>query len=229
MASSVQVADLASDIAFRLNLPTFGAGEFITEPQALRLIQQALGRLSGLLTRAYGDGLFTLERTLTTVPDFDLLSLPAGFGTLVSVHWVPANGDPVALARSDLGDLGWDGKAWTTAELPTYRIEGYTLRLFPAPSAAYKLVVRYTGGLTIDSLTDDFIGEPEWADFVVADVCAKIRQREQKPADEFLTERTISEQRILDQAAQRDRGGVSQVRDTYGALSSRTARSWWLR
>ncbi len=226
MAQTISISDLATDVAFRLNTPAFAAGEFVSDTQILRLLQQSLGRLSGILARCYGDGILTSAQTLTTVPGLDLVSLPQSFTTLQSLH-LRIDGVSHELSRSDLGDRGGIATTWTADALPTYRIEGYALRVYPTPDAAYTLIATFTDVLAITALTDTIQGEPAWADYVVADVCARIRQREQKDAGEFVAERTLVETAIRDESVSRDRGGVVQVRDTYGALNAQPKRRQW--
>jgi hypothetical protein len=219
MSVAISVAEVFADVAFRLHLPAFASGEFVSDTEALRLFRGSLGRLSGLLTRLYGDDLFAETATVQTQAGFDSVSLPQDFHTLRSVHWV-YNNEAHELSRARPSDVDSGSGGWSTHCMPQYALEAYTLRLYPTPQDAYVLRIGYTTTLTVANASATLYGNVGWQEWLTNDMCERIRMREQKPFAEFTQARMEAEMEIRDQATQRDRFAVMQARDTRGELSS---------
>jgi hypothetical protein len=181
-----------------------------------------VSRLSAMLTRLFGDSYFTETATLTTQAGLDLLSLPNNFAQLHSIHWMDG-AQAYELWRADVHDYEQTPRAWSTHEPPTYRIESSVIRLVPAPMAAHLVRISYTTGLFITSLTDSFPGQIGWDEWLILDVCEMIRDREDKDATRFTARKMEIERQIKDQATQRDRYSVTQVRDVRGELDQGSA------
>lgn len=236
MPVTVSAESVLEQVAFRLHLPPFASGEFVTPGQALSLLNASAQRLSGLMTRLYGDAFFASSVTLSTQADIDILSLPSDFHTLTSVHWIysDTNDDVIELERANPQDFGTTPVAWTTHGLPKYRLEGAGVLVFvPVPNAVYDVRIGYTSvGVQFEDASDSFQGLPGWDEWLICDMCQRIREREQKPADEFIRDRLELEAHMKEQASQRDRFGGVQVRDATGALNcrgrslSRYTRGW---
>lgn len=228
MAYSFNVqTDVLDQVRFRLHLPAYSASSFVTTSDALALAKSAGRRLSGILTRLYGDGFFTETATLTTVPDFDLVSLPENFATLRSLHWFDGtNSLELGLARA--GDFDPTSQSWgqlselgLTSLRPTFALEANVIRLYPTPAEAYELRLSYTSGIFIASASDDVQGQIGWDEWMVLDICQRIREREQKDASEFIRDRMELEEQIKEQASQRARYQTHQVVDRRVARNTR--------
>lgn len=236
MPVTINAQDVLDQVAFRLHLPAFASGEFVDATQALALLNSSAQRLSGLMTRLYGDQYFASSVTLSTQADIDILSLPSDFHTLTSVHWIysDTNDDVIELQRADPQEFGVTSTAWTTHCLPRYRLEGAGVLVFvPVPNAMYDVRIGYTSvGVQFEDASDSFQGLMGWQEWLVTDMCQRIREREQKSADEFVRDRLELEAHMKEQASQRDRLGGVQVRDATGALTcrgralSRYTRGW---
>ncbi len=235
MAIAINIqSDVIYAVVFRLQLPTPAAGQFVTDADMLLLAKSSVSRLSALLIRLFSDDYFLLTSTLTTQAGIDIVSLPANFATLRSVWWVSADNKSHPLTRADISDydptaVAWESGSdlyWTGARLPRYRIEANVLVLTPIPNAVYNLRVSYTTGLFITALSDTIFGQIGWAEWLICDICQRIREREQKPADEFIRDRMEAEVNIQSQAANRDRFSACQVRDTRGSGNSSLGGRW---
>lgn len=208
--------DVVDQVVFRLHIPTPASGEFITSTAMLSLVKSAVNRLSGLLTRSFGDGYFAEDMTFQTQEGVDVISLPPNFETLRSLHLVHEN-KAYELERADPEDYSIETRNWTQC-LPKYTVEANVIRLTPPPAGEYTLRIGYSSALTVSALSDTIYGQLSWAEWLIADICCKIRQREQRPFDEFMQDKMLIEDQIKSQAAQRDRSGSVQVRDARGAL-----------
>lgn len=225
MSIPIRVADILSEVQFQLHLPAFNSGEFVTQDDAVRLLQSSARRLSGLLTRLYGDAFFAETATLTTVPNFDLVSLPDNFATLRSVHWMRDGLSDVLLERSYIKDYDDTPRAWINWSCPKYRLESNVLVLQPIPSDTYTLRVNYTTGIFIpDSIFGDggtsfeFEGQIFWQEWMVADLCYAITKREQKDPTNFLNDLMRYESQMREHVSNRDRYNTYQVVDVRNEL-----------
>ncbi len=246
MSIQIRVGDILDEVLFQLHLPDFGASEFVTNTSAVRLLKSSGRRLSGLLTRLYGDAFFAETATLTTVPDFDLVSLPDNLATVRTLHWIKDENTAVELTRANMHTYlekpqSWGSNVdswWTCQSAPTYRIESNVIVLVPKPTEAYTLRLNYTTGIFIPDLSleeggmdYEFEGQIGWAEWMVADICYAITKREQKDPTNFLNDLTMYEQQMKDHIANRDRFSTYQVRDARGAsldpLRRRYYRGGW--
>jgi hypothetical protein len=118
-------------------------------------------------------------------------------------------------------------KAWGNTYMPQYRLEGNTIRFAPPPSAVYTLRITYSTGLAISSLTDSVLALPGCDEWLVLDVCELIREREDKDASNFSARKMQIEADLKSQAMQRDRHGVTTVRDVRGEICDDDDRLFW--
>lgn len=226
MDVQINIADVVADVQFRLHVPTIGTTSFVTSAQMLQLLKRSVGRLSALLTRSFSDGYWARTATLTTQAGVDVVSLPPGFQTLTSLHWVDGN-DALLLARAHDVDYtphaeSWAGSypwLWDVGRASRYVLEGSAIRLIPPPAGAYTLRCAYQAGLSISSLDDVISAQDDsWADWLALDACIIIRSREDKDASNFILLKQEIEQNLRDQAQQRDRLATYQIRDVRDEL-----------
>lgn len=221
MPQTTQVQSLLDEAAFRLNLPAFGVGEFVTMADALRVLKGSCGRLAAFLSGAFASELFVRTDTLPVPADLGYVSLPEDFESLRTVHLLlndtryelraghPA-GEATATGASE--DPSTSG-AWTATDLPSYWLEDMVLRFSRAPSSEMSIEVSYVGGLTFDDEDSFLVLGAGWDEFLINDLCEKVRVREQKDASEFVRMRAEAAQLILKSAAKRDRFAPMTVRD----------------
>lgn len=232
MAISIAIADVLTQVQFRLHLPAVGSGTFVTSGSALALAKSSVSRLGAMLNRSFGDNYFAQTATLSTQAGVDLVSLPASFKDLLSLHWV--DGDRAELLeRAEITEYDPLPRAWSRASgAPRYRLEGNVVVLTPPPSEVYTLRCAYTTGLSITSLADTIQANAGCDEWLVLDICEMIRDREDKDASRFTVRKMQIEADLRSQAVRRDRSGVSQVRDVQGIddesrLSDRRLFGWY--
>ena len=106
---------------------------------------------------------------------------------------------------------------WATTKDPTdivYCIFGDTLRFAPTPTAVCTCEIWYVPpfvGFANDSATFDAVNG--WDDYIVADVCIKGGEKEERDVSEFAQEKAEILQRIAKLRENRDRHQVYKVRD----------------
>lgn len=214
MGRSVALSTIREDIRQRCDLPTFSATTYVTTAAVNRMINTSLQGLYSLLMQAWGEGYFTTSTTLTTSAGAGTTSLPTDFLKLINLLWVRGTDDVVTISEAQHDErllTQWSARTWTA---PKYRLRHSTLQWVPPPSAVYNLVIEYVYAAPDLSADDDpFDAGPGWDEWVVLDVCRKIRQREEKDATEFQAERERVEANILVLSPQRSETSNRVIRD----------------
>ena len=230
---TVAVQDLLDECAFRLHVPAFGTGEFVTLEDALRVLRGACGRLSTLLGSVFGSELFVRDSAATVQAELDAASLPQDFSSLRTIH-LSLNGTRYELQRehpageatsTGAAEVNTDPRAWTGYDLPRYWLEDQTIRFSFPPTEEMSLYLTYVGdGLTFVDEDSTLVLGAGWDEWLVNDVCEKVSVREQKDASEFVRMRSETTQLIMKAATKRDRSAPVVVRD----VRPRAARGvWW--
>lgn len=217
MSISISIADVLTRAAFRTHLPTFGPGQFVTSPDALMIAQDAVSRLGSMLLLSFGDAYFAQTATLQTQAGLDLVSLPAGFSTLRTLHFIDGT-HATLLKRAFDQEYHVTPRPWNWRSEPRYRIEGNVLVFTPIPDAVYTLRCAYTTGLSIASATDTIQGQPGWSEWLVLDCIEQILDRSDKDATRYTARKADVERKLKEEAKNRDRGGVMSPRDVTGQL-----------
>lgn len=219
MSIAISPQAILDKVAFRMHLPDFASGEFVTDAQALTLLQDACERLSGLLLEVFGAPHFSKQFTVATQAGVDVVSLPSGLARIEAVWWLAPRGsdtieirmEPAYTVDSDLTPRAWDRnlnlyrEPWY-GQPPSYRVEGNALVLRPVPSEVYSLRVDYQDTPTIAALSDTIYGQAGWAEWMVLDVCEQISDREDKDPTRWTLRKQKIEADLRDQASNRDRG-----------------------
>jgi hypothetical protein len=235
MAVLVTGDQVIEDIRQRLGLPAYTSSTPVTLTGIQGMVTDSAVSLTGIL-HAIGDDYLTAVSNLTTVPNSSLIVLtgtPYKFLTLKRLHWVAGTDNKnVELRRANAyemeGSTGNPAVAWDEATDIRYRYMGDSLYVWPTPSQSYTLTVYYGRPLTFEfgnpyGYTETY---PFWKDWVVNDVCHKIRLMEEKypAASQYLQQREVAEKYIRE-SAPRDQFGVVQVRDVWSEPDP-CARRW---
>lgn len=228
MSVSVTVAELISDVETRCALPVCTASTNVTAAAILRMVKQSAERLTAKFTRKFGDNYFATEGTITTTGNQSFSTLPANFQTLLKAYWVTGGkGVPLEMAEVDdwtpanLEPQAWPSNTGLDGLLSTpvkYRLQGNRIVFYPCPNAGYIVSLTYTSCLSVISTASQLDVQVGWDEWIVLDVCIRVRQRQQKAAADFVSERALIEGDILGGTSPRDRNASYQVRD------ERTAR-----
>jgi hypothetical protein len=199
------------------------------------MVNVSVQALSAMLMEAYGDDYFTLATPLTTSAGDENTSLPADFLKLKKLYWQRGADDFPEIKRGQLDDLR-DGKItardWNSY-FPRFRIARQKLLWMPPPVAVYTVRLYYVyapADLSADG--DTFDAGPGWEEWVVCDVCRKIREREEADPSEFIAMRNDAEMRVRSQAPDRYEGDGLAVRDVMKGqfgYGSQALRDWLTR
>lgn len=243
MAITIQPSDILSQVAFRLHLPDFAAGEFVSQTQALLLLQNASERLTSMLLAAFGTDYFAQQFTVSTQAGVDTVSLPTDCATVNGVYWLYTSGtatSAIRLEHAPLLDEDLTSRAWDTPSgwfyssrgplnAPSYRIEGNVLVLRPVPSAVYQMRIDYQNTPSLAALSDVIYGQAGWKEWLILDVCSQIADREDKDISRWESKKAQVEDELKAAAENRDRNASYQARDVRNALSSRDQwrRRWY--
>lgn len=123
----------------------------------------------------------------------------------------------------DLQRVGLDGlnrnadaKAWTYTSPPCYRLMGGNTLWLDRPSDADAgFLIWYVADL-LDVATGGSVNlQPCWLEWIIYDVCTKLRYRDKEDAGEFVAERQNLEQLIREQNHARDEYGPPTIRRVY--------------
>ena len=223
MSLSVAVSTIQERARNRLTLPAFTTSTPVTTAMALDFVQASAQMLSGMIGRAYPDGYFAANATLTTQVGLSYVSLPADFTYLTKATWLVSSTRWVEIEPAGAGDVmpsGLTSQAWVEGDPPKMRLRGNTIELYPTPSAVYSIAVNYTTALLPTSAASVMALQAGWDEWMVLDFSIKCRQAEQKPADDFIAQQAKVESFILSNAKMRDKR-PQRMRDARSESSMR--------
>jgi len=231
MATTFAVSDLLSDIAARANVPPFTTSTHVTSTRVTYWISQSVRAASALMRQWFPDDRELLQTaTLATVPDFELVSLPADCGEVHSVIWQRDTNDFVLLESSqgdDIADRLNAGETWESAYVePRWRLEGQTIAIYPTCSTSETITVYYTTHLVAGST---FAAKVDFDEWVTLDVLVKVYTAKDKPQKvaETLQNKKLLEDDLLSKARQRDPYRTNTIRDVRYARAIRDHRRRW--
>lgn len=230
MGTSVLVSDVIQESMVRLALPTtLSTTTFPKAAEALALVKFSARRLSGIIRRLDSD-YFLATTALATTANQQHVALPSNFSDLRQLSWMRSATDRVPLEKASVDEMNAaseTGEAWSSA--PRYRLQAENILFFPKPSAVYNLSIYYDGGIYVTATSDSISCQPGWDEWMVLDVCARVRMMEEASATDFLSERDKVERDIVAQATARDRFRVHEVRDLYEGGEGIDSRSLFVR
>lgn len=226
VATTFQVSEILADVARLANVPPFSGTTNVTTSQATYWLVQSARSLSALLRQKLGEDLDLLQSaTLTTVPDFNLVSLPSDCGEVHSVLWMKDTTDYRLLQRTQAEDLEMGDtpdQAWECA--PKFRLEGNTIALYPSSTAAENLMVFYTTHTNLSGETD-FQGRLDFDRWVTLDVVCKVLAAKSRDNSIFLQDKMLLEKEMFSQARKREPNRTNTIRDVRGAAYQHWVRT----
>lgn len=218
MSRTVTFAVLKEAIRTRADLPAFSASTWVTTTQINALTNESLQGYYALLWTLFGDEYYSTSSTITA--SSATTSVPTRCIKILNLWWLRGTDDVVRINRGNADDLllaNYASKAWTDYA-PRYRLQGTgTILWLPTPSTSYNVRcdhVALPADLSADG--DTLFSGAGWEQWVVADVCLKLAQREEKDPSVFMAERAEWEARIRAQAPDRIEGEPLQLRDVSG-------------
>ena len=222
MGRQVTLNTLKETVRQRLDLPTFSTSTFVSTATVEAMLNASLQTYYGLCQELDAADWYTYQQNISTVPnqgyvdvaDKATLGLSVDFVNLRALYWVRNNDAlPVQLDRAEQDSWGMfsmPARAWDGYK-PRYALMRQRIYFFPVPAATYALSLWYTGApADLVAGTDTFEGGPGWEEYVVADVCAKIRDKEDD-AHSWLQKREAVVERMKSQL-ERDRAQPASIR-----------------
>lgn len=227
MSIQVTVSDLQERVRIDCGLPAYTSSTNITSTYVLDFIRRSAQKLAGLIQQSgAGEHYLTLNTDLATVANIPVVSLPTNTIDVVRLAMLFDGDREMQLHVAPLGDWDPDNHYWGTDTVPSYRVIGNTITLFPTPTGVRTIRCYYTVGFTVSSTSDTLALRPNWDEYIVANTCVLVRNRQKEDATEFLRSLAMCEAAITSQL-KRDRAGIRQVRDVREPVFGR--RSWWFR
>jgi hypothetical protein len=229
VGTAVLVSEIIEEARVRLGLPTVSSSSFFGTANSLNLAKFSARRLSGIIRRLDSD-YFLTTGSLSTTAGQNAVALPTNFSDLRQLSWMRGTNErvPLDMAGPDDWDAtSEDAKAWDSA--PRYRIQGGNVLLYPKPNAIYTLSIYYDTGIYVTATSDSISCQPGWDEWMVLDICVRVRQMEEVSAADFLAERNKVEADIVSQALTRDRFRTHQVRDLWEGGETIDSRSLYVR
>jgi hypothetical protein len=190
-----------------------------------------LQTLYAILQSVYGEEYFSKRGTLTA--SSATTNLPSDFLKVLRLFYIRGTDDIVEINRGGIDDLVTaerSSQAWSSVT-PKYKLEGATIRWLPTPSASCSVAIHYVyAPADLSGGSDTFDAGPGWEDFVVADVCRRIAEREDKDPSEWLAMRQIAEDRIKAQAPRHETEALQLRDEYYGDMARQGDRQYrdWL-
>lgn len=213
MSILVQVSELQERARVLTDIPAFTADTHVTTAMILDFVKQSAQKLAGLIQEAgASEQYLTLSTTLSTTANVATVSLPANSMDVIRVALVIDGTREAQLNAAPLDYWAPDNSFWSELYLPLYRAIGNTLTFYPTPQQVYDVRVYYTVGFTVTATSDYLALRNNWDEFIVNDVCVRIRNRQNKAAQEFMQERAVAEDAIRRQL-RRDLASPRTVRD----------------
>jgi len=211
-----------------------GSEAFISDADCNTLINGALKEFYDLLVAARGHEFYETEDTsVTTANGTATYSLPADFYQLLSVdlRWAADRLEPVGALASVADRYRYvsSGVSWGESAPKAFRQRGALIELFPTPTSAVTVVLRYVPvcpELTADSgANGSFDGVNGWERLIALRVACEMRTIAGQPASWLNGMYERERERVEELASQRAASHPATIRDVNPEGSSLDA--WW--
>lgn len=213
MAILVPVSTLHERTRVDCDLPTYTTNSNVTLAMILDYTQRAAQKLAALIQQHGSDEKYlTLSTTLATTPSVSTVTLPSNALDVERVSMIIDTDRETLMYPAPLEDWRPGTTLFDPEQVPSYRVIGNTLTLFPTPTTARNLRVYYSVGFTVSSTSDILALRPNWDEFIVQYQNMLVCLRQGKDATRFQQFFADAGLAIMNQL-KRDRAGPRQVRD----------------
>lgn len=214
MSTTFSISDLTADVASLCNVVPFTTTTHVTSTRIAYWISQAARSYSALMRQHHVDDRELIQSaTLSTVPDFALVSLPTNCGEVHDVIWHRDTRDYVLLEHAGVDDLTAQldaGESWDAA--PKWRLEGNTIAIYPTSATAETIEVYYTTHLDTSGGTVQLrVDGDKW---ITLEVCAQVAVAKGKDPGGFMQQKALLENDLLSRARKRAVNETHVIRDS---------------
>lgn len=207
---------------------------FVSDTELNSYINDSASELWDLLIQAYGEDYFTTSTDIATTPNQEYISIPTGVYQIKGVFSYTTTGSDrvrAPLTRQTLTDMLSDQRSpgWSVSSGycdATYRVVADRIYFAPLPTAAQNLELWYIPTfprLSSDSSTFDAYNG--WQEYVVADVCIKVAQKDQADVSVFAAQKSAMLERINRMKTERDAFQTNYVQN----LNNMWPLNWYAR
>ena len=212
MARAVALSAIETQVRQRAQMEN---SAFVTSAEMLNYINASACELYELLVAARGKEFYLASQIITTSAGTTGYSLASDFYEVVGVD-LAVSGRNVTLQRYEFAERNrFQNPVVIPAFTPlVYGLEGSTLRLLPAPTAAQTVTVWYVPAPTRYTTTDStFDGIAGWEEYIVVDCVIRCLQKQESDVSTFMGQKEALRRRIQAMATMRDRSQAPRVTD----------------
>lgn len=210
--ATVTLATLRSRVRERADLVN---SNFVTDTSTSldAFINASLDELYDVLATKFSNPYFVASTALTTVAGTSSYALPSDFYKLLGVD-LPFNGTSTPLKEFNFADRGRYQLASSVGQLPSYRLEGSNLRLYPVPASVLAGTLWYVPTRPQLSLSTDSVAYPNgWEEYAVIDAAIKCMAKEETDPSALFAAKAAILQRIAEAAENRNQAEPEKAVD----------------
>lgn len=218
MARLVQLSTLRDRVITLCDLPaTLDTTTSPTAVQILDLLQTSASLLSGIVREIPGAAFqFAESSTIPTVANVAMVSLPTSASDLLRLSWLRDSETEVLLQRAGIEGMSDRQPGWDSVTMPSYRVIGQTVELYPTPTAVYSLKAYYATGLYPSTISSYVLCMDGWDQWIAVHTATLVRARQQRLCPE-LDMMLMQLERSIRASFQRDIYGPAVARDLRGS------------
>lgn len=228
MSVTISVSRILTNAAQLIGVPQFAPGTNVTEAQAVAWAQQSLESLQALNAQKLGaDHHHISSQALQTQAGVNFVSLPPDAIEVFDVIWAkgPDTAYRVMPAEAPFVlPLTYDPQPWR--HTPHFRLEGFSLVLFPTPAEVYNLSVWYGQHFSVSAPGSVVQGRLDWQQWIELDLACKCLTRKRRAADleEMKQKREMLSLQMFAPGRSRMRSGPVRIQDVEQAGFR---HRWW--
>jgi len=214
---TISVTNILRNVAQLIGVPPFAVNTNVTQTQAVAWCQQSLESLQALNAQKLGaDHHHISSMTLKTQPGVNFISLPPDAIEVFDVLWAKDADSAYRVPPAEAPfviPLTANPQPWKMP--PKFRIEGFSLVLFPTPAEVYTLCVWYGQHFGVSAPGSIVQGRLDWQQWIELDVATKCLTRKRRAADleEMKQKREMLALQLFAPGRSRMRAGPVRIQD----------------
>lgn len=219
MATTMTLLQLRTAVRQRADI--VNSTQFFPDAELNSYINQSYFELYDLLVQKYGDNYFVqTPYSITTDGTNEFYNLPSDFYKIIGVDlglsnkndsWVTIK--PFLMADRNRYSVPNFQSFYGVTNL-RYKLNANQIWFTPIPAANQPIRLWYIPKMTTLNIDADTVdGISGWTEYIIIDVCIKIKQKEESDAAVFLKQKEDMMKRIESAAENRDAGSPKTVAD----------------